>query len=186
MSASDPAPARNDAAAALASPAAHVPVWVAVVALSLLTGLQPLTTDLYLPALPLMKRELALSASQAQWTLSVLILAFGFGQLLWGPVADRVGRRPVLRWALGLYVLASVMTALAANGLLMILARAAQGVFLSAAVVCGRAMIRDLYHPEEGARMMARGMSGLGILALAGPVLGGLAASWSGWPMRAT
>src|SRR5690606_35858699 len=158
--------------------------WVIVVALSLLTGLQPLTTDLYLPALPQMQRALGMDTPHAQWTLSVLILAFGFGQLLWGPVADRHGRQPVLRWGLGLYVLASLATVLAQDAFVMIVARAAQGAFLSAAVVCGRAMIRDLYPPDEGARMMSRGMSGLGILALGGPVLGGLAATWAGW--RAT
>ena len=69
---------------------AAVPAWVAVVAVGLLTGLQPITTDLYLPALPQMKQDLHLSASQAQWTLSVLILAFGLGQLIWGPVASSI------------------------------------------------------------------------------------------------
>jgi DHA1 family bicyclomycin/chloramphenicol resistance-like MFS transporter len=158
--------------------------WVVVAALGLLTGLQPITTDLYLPALPQMQRALGLSPSLAQWTLSVLILSFGIGQLVWGPVADRLGRRPVLRWGLGLYVLASVAAALAPDFNVMIAARAAQGACLSAAVVCGRAMVRDLYPPEQGARVMARGMSVLGMLALIGPILGGLTATHWGW--RAT
>jgi DHA1 family bicyclomycin/chloramphenicol resistance-like MFS transporter len=177
MSASEITPGHKLAAPPIAT-------WVIVLALSLLTGLQPITTDLYLPALPQMQRALGLSASSAQWTLSVLILAFGFGQLVWGPVADRFGRRPVLRWGLGFYVLASLLTVVANDLALMIIARAAQGASLSAAVVCGRAMIRDLYVPEEGARMMARGMSGLGIIALGGPILGGLTATHVGW--RAT
>ena len=155
--------------------------WVVVVALGLLTGLQPLTTDLYLPALPQMQQGLGLSASSAQWTLSVLILAFGVGQLVWGPISDRVGRQPVLRWGLGLYVLASLAATLAPNLELMLLARVAQGACLSAAVVCGRAMVRDLCAPEEGARMMARGMTGLGVLALVGPIVGGLMATHAGW-----
>jgi DHA1 family bicyclomycin/chloramphenicol resistance-like MFS transporter len=182
--ASADAPNDLSAAAKTGSSGLVLPAWVAVTALGLLTGLQPLTTDLYLPALPQMQRGLGLDASQAQWTLSVLILAFGFGQLLWGPVSDRVGRQPVLRWGLGLYVVASLVTTIANDALVMIAARAAQGAFLSAAVVCGRAMIRDLYPPDQGARMMARGMSGLGILALIGPILGGLTATYSGW--RAT
>ena len=73
-----------------------VPAWVAVMAVGLLTGLQPLSTDLYLPALPEMQRALSLTSPQVQWTLSVLILAFGIGQLVWGPVSDRWGRRPGL------------------------------------------------------------------------------------------
>ena len=158
--------------------------WVVVAAVGLLTGLQPLTTDLYLPALPQMQAGLGVNAAAAQWTLSLLILAFGIGQLVWGPIADRFGRQPVLRWGLGLYVLASMATALAPSIGVMLLARVAQGASLSAAVVCGRAMVRDLYAPEDGARFMAKGMSVLGLLALLGPVLGGLTVTHVGW--RAT
>lgn len=177
MSAASP----SSAPAAGVSP---IPAWVVVTALGLLMGLQPLTTDLYLPALPQMQQGLGLSPASAQWTLSVLILAFGIGQLVWGPISDRFGRQPVLRWGLGLYTLASMGATLAANFETMLLARIAQGASLSAAVVCGRAMVRDLYAPEEGARTMARGMTGLGVLALVGPVLGGMAATHGGW--RAT
>lgn len=155
--------------------------WVVVAAVGLLTGLQPLTTDLYLPALPQMQAGLGVNAASAQWTLSLLILAFGIGQLVWGPIADRFGRQPVLRWGLGLYVLASVATALAPSIGVMLLARVAQGACLSAAVVCGRAMVRDLYAPEDGARVMAKGMSVLGLLALLGPVIGGLTVTHVGW-----
>lgn len=164
--------------------AAHhigIPAWIVVTALGLLTGLQPLTTDLYLPALPLMQQGLGLSPASAQWTLSVLILAFGIGQLVWGPISDRFGRQPVLRWGLGLYTLASIGAVMANSLETMLLARVGQGISLSAAVVCGRAMVRDLYAPEEGARAMAKGMTGLGVLALLGPVLGGISASIGGW-----
>lgn len=168
--------------ASVASPA--VPAWVAVMAVGLLTGLQPLSTDLYLPALPEMQRALSLTSPQVQWTLSVLIMAFGLGQLVWGPVADRVGRQPVLRWGLGLYALASAAATFAPDLSVVLLARIAQGASLSAAVVCGRAMIRDLYPPEEGAKVMTKGMGLLGVLALLGPVVGAVAATLGGW--RAT
>lgn len=153
-------------------------------AVGLLTGLQPLSTDMYLPALPEMQRALSLTSPQVQWTLSVLIMAFGIGQLVWGPVADRVGRQPVLRWGLGLYAMASAVATLAPNLGILLLARVAQGACLSAAVVCGRAMIRDLYPPEEGAKVMTKGMGLLGVLALLGPVSGALATTLGGW--RAT
>lgn len=157
------------------------PTWVTVVALGMLLGLQPITTDLYLPALPQMQRALGVSPSAAQLTLSVLVLAFGVGQLVWGPVADRIGRRPVLRWGLSLFVLASGLTCIASSLSLMVAARAAQGACLAAAVVCGRAMIRDLYAPVDGARMMTWGMAGLGLIALAGPIIGGVTATHLGW-----
>jgi DHA1 family bicyclomycin/chloramphenicol resistance-like MFS transporter len=169
---------------AAAVPAGPVSEWVAVVALGLLLGLQPVTTDLYLPALPQLKHELGLTPAAAQWTLSVVILAFGFGQLVWGSIADRFGRRPVLRWGLSLYVLASLMAVFARDLGVLIAARAAQGAMLSAAVVCGRATIRDLYAPEHGARVMAHASTGLGLIALTGPILSGLTATWFGW--RAT
>lgn len=160
---------------ALASP------WTIVIALSLLLGLQPIATDLYLPALPQMRAELGWLASEATWTLSALILAFGIAQMVWGPVADRLGRKPVLLWGLGLFVVASGIT-MASNTLLsMTLARALQGASLAASVVCGRAMIRDLYPPEEGARVMAKAMTGLGALALTGPILGSYSAVHGGW-----
>ena len=167
----------SDARAAMAP-------WVVVVALALLTGLQPLTTDMYLPALPQMQSGLGMSSAAAQTTLSALILSFGCGQLVWGPIADRFGRRVVLRSGLALFVLASIVTVVAQDGFTMIAARAAQGATLSAAVVCGRAMVRDLYAPQEGARVMSQGMTGLGALALIGPITGGLTATWWGW--RAT
>lgn len=161
-----------------------IPAWVVVVALALLTGLQPLTTDMYLPALPQMQQGLGMTGATAQSTLSALILSFGIGQLVWGPIADCWGRQIVLRSGLALFVMASLLTVVAQDGHTMVLARAAQGACLSAAVVCGRAMIRDLFQPEEGARMMSKGMTGLGAIALFGPITGGLTATFMGW--RAT
>jgi DHA1 family bicyclomycin/chloramphenicol resistance-like MFS transporter len=156
------------------------PVLVALT-LALLLGLQPITTDVYLPALPLLSQALEASMVDAQLTMSALILAFGMAQMVWGPVADRVGRRPVLLWGLSLYVAASVGCALARDISALVAWRAVQGAALAAAVVCARAMVRDLYGPIEGARVMSWGLTGLGLIALTGPVAGGLAAAAFGW-----
>ena len=150
-------------------------------ALALLLGLQPVTTDIYLPALPALTRDLGASISTAQLTMSALILAFGLAQLIWGPVADRVGRRPVLLYGLALYTAASIGSTLAPNIEVLIGWRVLQGVALAAAVVCARAMLRDLYEPHQGAQVMSLGLSGLGVIAIAGPVLGGLVATAAGW-----
>jgi DHA1 family bicyclomycin/chloramphenicol resistance-like MFS transporter len=155
-----------------------------VLALSFLLGLQPVATDLYLPALPQMPVALGVSITTAQWTLSIVVMAFGLGQLVWGPVSDRLGRRPALLAGLGLFVVASAFTVWAPTFDILLMARAAQGLGLASAVVCGRAMIRDLYQPQEGARVLSKGLSGLGIIALVGPILGGLVATHLGW--RAT
>ncbi|MBK7616390.1 MAG: Bcr/CflA family efflux MFS transporter [Vitreoscilla sp.] len=154
---------------------------VVVVALALLMGIQPITTDLYLPALPLLARDLHAPMAGVQLTMSVLLLAFGFGQLTMGPVSDRFGRRPVLLGGLGLYTLASVLATLAPDITVLIAMRAVQGVGMAASVVCARAMVRDLYEPHQGAHVMSRGLSGLGVIAMLAPTVGGLVAGWAGW-----
>lgn len=167
-------------ASAAVGRAALGPVAAALV-LAMLMGLQPATTDIYLPALPALTKALGASMGAAQLTMSALILAFGFGQLLWGPVADRIGRRPVLVATLSLYVLASLAGTLADSIELLVACRAAQGFTMAGAVVCSRAMVRDLYPPHEGAQVMALALSGLGLVAIAGPALGGLVAALWGW-----
>lgn len=175
MSPIPPAPAAGVRAAARVTPAR------AAFVLALLLGLQPVTTDVYLPALPLLTRELAAPMSAAQLTMSALILAFGVAQLFWGPVADRIGRRPVLLAGLALYAVASVGSVLAPGIGWLIAWRVLQGATLAAAVVCARAIVRDLYEPHDGARVMSLAMSGLGVIAIAGPVVGGVVASAWGW-----
>jgi DHA1 family bicyclomycin/chloramphenicol resistance-like MFS transporter len=151
------------------------------VALALLLGLQPVTTDLYLPALPSLARSLSAPMSAVQLTMSALILAFGLAQLVWGPVADRIGRRPVLLAALTGFLAASIGAALAPGIGWLVAWRIAQGALLAAAVVCARAMVRDLYEPAEGARVMSLGLSGLGLIAISSPLLGGALAATGGW-----
>lgn len=149
--------------------------------LALLLGLQPVTTDVYLPALPMLTRALGASMGMAQLTMSALILAFGLAQMLWGPVSDRLGRRPVLLLGLLLYAAASAGCALADSIGTLVFWRVVQGAALAAAVVCARAIVRDLYEPVAGAQLMALALAGLGCMALAGPLLGGAAASAWGW-----
>ncbi|HEU4460265.1 MAG TPA: multidrug effflux MFS transporter [Methylibium sp.] len=156
----------------------------AIVALTLLLGLQPVSTDLYLPALPALRAALGASAGQAQFSLSALLLAFGFAQLVAGPLADRYGRRPLLLGGLSLYALAGFGGAVAASIEALVAWRAVQGVGLACAVVCARAMVRDLYAPRDGMTAMSRGLTGLGIVALACPLAGALVAVGLGW--RAT
>lgn len=152
-----------------------------VVFLSMLLGLQPLATDLYLPALPALTAGFGATMHQAQLTLTGLLLAFGLSQLVWGPLSDRYGRRPILLTGMTAFTLASVGSVFATNMEQLLVWRAIQGAAMGAAVMCARAIVRDLYAPTDGARMMSKGLSGLGVFACISAPLGGLLSDWMGW-----
>lgn len=153
----------------------------AAITLALLLGLQPLTTDLYLPALPMLAADLHAGMVPVQLTMSTMILTFGLSQLVWGPVADRAGRRPVLLAGLALHVAGALGAAMAPHIGAVIACRAVQGVGMAASVVCARAMVRDLFEAVEGAHVMSHALTGLGFFAIAAPLLGGALAAWAGW-----
>ena len=152
-----------------------------IVLLSMLLGIQPVATDLYLPALPAIKAEFAADLSQAQLTLSALLLAFGMSQMVWGPLSDRFGRRPILLWGLATFTLAGLGCVLASSMQELIVWRALQGAAMGAVVMCARAIVRDLYTPETGAGVMSKAFTGLGLLACISAPLGGLLTDLWSW-----
>lgn len=154
---------------------------VIVLLLSLLLGLQPVTTDLYLPALPVLTAGFSAPMAQAQLTLTALLMAFGVSQLVWGPLSDRFGRRPILLIGLAAYVLASVASTLVPSMGWLIVWRTVQGAAMGAGVMCARAIVRDLYSPTQGARVMSKGLSGLGVIACLSAPLGGLLTDLLSW-----
>jgi len=160
--------------------AAPAPRTVAIT-LTLLLAIQPVATDLYLPALPTIARALGATPHAAQFTLSTLIVCFGIGQLAAGPLADRFGRRPVALAGLATFAVASVLAALAPAIGWLIGCRALQGLALAATVTTARSIIRDLYDPLDGARVMSRALTGLGAIAVVGPLVGGLAVTLFDW-----
>ena len=167
----------------VANPALNTPMppGLVVVFLATLLGIQPVTTDLYLPALPALTSSFSAPIAQAQLTLSALLLAFGVSQLVWGPLSDRFGRRPILLIGLAAYVVAAIGSTLAPSMLQLIVWRTLQGVAMGAVVMCARALVRDLYQPQDGARVMSKGLSGLGVLACISAPVGGLLAQHHGW-----
>jgi DHA1 family bicyclomycin/chloramphenicol resistance-like MFS transporter len=158
-----------------------MPPALIVLTLALLLGIQPITTDLYLPALPGLTQELGASMAQAQLTLTALLLAFGVSQLFWGPLSDRFGRRPILLIGMTAYVVASIGSAFAPTMDMLIVWRTLQGVAMGAGVMCARAIVRDLYAPAQGASVMSKGLSGLGVIACLSAPLGGLLTAWFNW-----
>ncbi len=152
-----------------------------VLMLALLLGLQPVTTDLYQPALPALTDGFGAGMGQAQLTLTALLLAFGLSQLVWGPLSDRYGRKPILLWGMGAYVLASVACAFAPSMAWLVTGRALQGVAMGAGVMAARAVVRDLYAPAQGATVMSQALTGLGIIACACAPIGGMLTDALGW-----
>ena len=149
--------------------------------LAVLLGLQPVLTDLFIPAMPAIRQEFSAPSIMIQATMFGAMIAFGLGQLIWGALSDRVGRKPVLLWGLFLYVSTGLAGALAVSMEALLLSRMVQGAALGASVVCGRAMVRDLYETGEGAQVLARGLSGLGVIAILSPLLGGVLMDIWGW-----
>ena len=152
-----------------------------VVLLSLMLGIQPVSSDLYLPALPAITQEFGAQVAQAHLTLSALLLAFGISQLFWGPLSDRFGRRPMLLWGLMAYTLAGMGCVMAPSIDALIIWRIVQGAAMGAVVMCGRAIVRDLYQPDAGARVMSKALTGLGFIACASAPLGAWLTEGLGW-----
>ncbi|PWF55723.1 multidrug effflux MFS transporter [Massilia glaciei] len=157
---------------------AHAPILLLICGFLML---QPLSTDLYLASLPSLATVFNVPASTVQLTLSMFVLAFGGAQLVVGPLSDRYGRRPVLLWGLSLYVLASVLCALAPNIELLIAARFLQALGCCSAIIIARAIVRDAYAPADSVLVIARASTWLSLAPLLGPILGSYLQVAFGW-----
>ncbi|MBV8393479.1 MAG: Bcr/CflA family multidrug efflux MFS transporter [Alphaproteobacteria bacterium] len=155
------------------------PVLLAV--LALLSAFTPLSIDMYLPALPVIAVDLRGSEADLQLTLSAFMLAFGFGQAFYGPAGDRFGRRPVILWGVGIYVLVSIGCAFAAAANHLVLLRFLQGASACGGVVLARTMVRDLAERDQAARAMSLMMACTSIAPMLAPLLGGQVLWFLGW-----
>ncbi len=149
--------------------------------LTLLVAMNPVSTDSLAPGVPALRDYFGVSTSNANLVFSLYVFAFGAMQLVYGPIADRFGRRPVLLAALVLYCVATLLAATAQTFEALLVARALQGASASAAPALARAVIRDLYGVEGSRRVMSYVMSAFGIVAIIAPVIGGVLVAWQGW-----
>jgi MFS transporter, DHA1 family, multidrug resistance protein len=161
----------------LSSAPSRTPTWRYIVLLALLLGAQPIATDLYLPALPALKAELG----NPSLTLTALLLAFGASQLIWGPISDHYGRKPVAIIGATGYALACFAAAFAPTMTMLVVCRVFQGIAMAALIVVARASSRDLFSPQEGTKILSKGLSGLGLLALISPLVGAALATITPW-----
>ncbi|AYH48793.1 MFS transporter [Dickeya fangzhongdai] len=149
--------------------------------LGTLAALGPLCTDLYLPALPQMTGALATSTAATQLSLTAGLLGLGAGQLIFGPLSDKLGRRLPLLLSLAMLLLTSVWCALAQDIGQLIVARLLQGIAGAGGAVLSRAVARDLYVGHALTRFFSLLMLINGLAPILSPVLGGLLLGVTDW-----
>lgn len=149
--------------------------------LSALMSFASISTDLYLPALPAMGESLHADAGSVELTISGYLIGFSLGQLFWGPIGDRYGRRLPITLGLLLFIIGSAGCALSGSVPTMIGWRLVQAVGACANVVLARAMVRDLYVGQQAARMLSVLMTAMAIAPLIGPSVGGLILQVASW-----
>jgi len=152
-----------------------------VVILGLLTAFAPLSIDMYLPAFPTLTTALATDEPTVQLSLASFFIAFAAGQILFGPLSDRFGRRAPLFFSLVLFSAASVGCAVAENIEALIALRFVQGLGASAGGAIARAVVRDLFERDEAARIFSALILVMGAAPMFAPLLGGKLLNWADW-----
>ncbi len=149
--------------------------------LSLLTGLGPLSMDMYLPSLPAIGAALHGSIAQVQLTISSYLFGFAAGQIIYGPVSDRFGRRPVILAALVLYGIGSVACAVTQSIETLTAVRFIQALGGAGAIVLARAVVRDIYSGVRAGRELSLMGSITAFAPIAAPAIGGVLQTVFGW-----
>ena len=149
--------------------------------LAMLTALGPLSMDMYLPSLPDIAHVLGAPVARTQLTISSYLIGFAVGQMIYGPLSDRYGRRPVLLAAVALYLASTLACAAAQSVDLLIAARLLQGISGSGAIVLARAIVRDVYSGVQAARELSLTGSISATAPIVAPMIGGVLQAGFGW-----
>ena len=154
---------------------------VLVIMLGMLAATGPLSIDMYLPSLPSIQTDLGASAANAQLSLSSFLIGYAMGQLLYGPISDRFGRKPVLLTGMFVYATTSFLCTLSQNIETLIVLRCLQALGGGSGIVLARAIISDYFPPNEAARVLSL----VSIVTLLGPlvspIIGGYLLVLAGW-----
>ena len=171
-------PARPERPALAGHPGLTTSLWVV---LGLLAAVTPFATEFYLPAFPQMVKDLGTSPTGIQLTLSAYFVGIAVGQLLFGPLSDRLGRRGPLIAGTSICLIAAVASALAPNVEVLVAARFVQALAGAAGMVIGRAVISDVAVGREAARAFSLMMMVLATAPIVAPIAGSLLATTVGW-----
>lgn len=155
--------------------------WRVLAVLSALMGFASISTDFYLPTMPVMAETLGANSGAVELTISGYLMGFSLGQLFWGPLSDRHGRRLPVAAGLMLFIIGSAGCALAGNIESIIGWRVVQALGAAAGVVVSRAIVRDRYHGPRAAQMLSTLMVVMAIAPLIGPLAGAQVEALAGW-----
>src|SRR3954468_17656928 len=144
-------------------------------------ALGPLTIDMYLPALPTIRRQLGTTSATVQLTLTGTLVGLALGQLVIGPLSDAVGRRKPLLAGTALHVVASLLVLVAPNVAVLGALRVLQGVGTAATAVIALAIVRDLFEDRAAATMLSRLFLVMGVAPVLAPTIGGEILQFTSW-----
>ena len=156
-------------------------VWFTIL-LGILLAFTPLGTDTFVPAMPSIARELGAEPAAVQFGVTTFFLGIAGGQLFWGPVSDRFGRRPALFAGCALFLIASGACATAGSVGQIVALRLVQGFGMSSGPVIARSIVRDLYARERAARLLAQMIVVFSFVPIVGPLVAAALLTWQGWP----
>jgi len=152
-----------------------------LVLLGVLQAMAPVSIDMYLPAMPELERVFHVSASAVESTMVTFLIGFALGQLLYGPITDRFGRKPPLYFSLVIFTLSSLACAFAPSIPVMSAMRLVQAIGACGGSVITRAMVRDLFPPSELRRVFSMLILVLGVSPILAPLFGSYLLLWFGW-----
>ena len=158
--------------------------WGLVILLGSLTAMGPVAIDMYLPSLPAIAAGLHAAPGEAQATVSAFLAGMAVGQLVYGPAADRLGRRPPILVGTVIYIVASIACGFATTPSLLIGGRFVQALGACAGGVVSRAIVRDRFGHTETARMLSLLMLIMGLAPILAPLLGGALLGLGGWRLN--
>jgi len=152
-----------------------------VLILGALTAFNAMSIDMYLPAFPQMSHDLAIPLGTVQLSISAFLVGSAIGQLVYGPLSDRWGRKLPLLWGLAVYAVATIACALIHSGEALLFWRVVMALGGGASIVISRAVVRDLYDTTEAARMLSLLMLVMGAAPILAPLAGGQFLLFTGW-----
>lgn len=152
-----------------------------IVAMGTIVAIGPMSIDMYLPAFPALQAHFGATTASTQLTLALFFVGLAAGQLVYGPLSDRIGRRGPLIFGLLLYVIASIGCAFAPSMEALIALRLLQALGGCAGMVMSRAMVRDRFQPQDMARILSALVLVMGVAPILAPMVGGQIFVMFGW-----